>query len=485
MRLKFNTLHHATESPVFTQWRQVLVLRLLLGSLSLLATAALIASVASLYTPHHHTQSVASIEVNLIFVVATLGLFIVTRRGHYLFGAYAVIGLLWVSTIILTLLWSFELPIACLMAGLTIVLVGTLLEPRAALKMSIAIILSIVAVGSVEILNLWTINLDWTPSILDSDDLTGLIVILAVTTLVSNISNRIMNQALAAARKSELELAAERDGLERNVVARTAELERVQVERIMQLQRLSEFGHLTSGIIHDLASPLTAASLSVQLLHESTERSELLEHAVTSLRHLEAYLGAARHQLNGELSSQNFDATAAVKQVLEMVSHRAIAAGVTLELRSTPVSIYGNSVKFHQLAANLITNAIDSYLEQPYQLNRQVIINLSQHGQEIRFSVADHGVGVPPEQHHRIFEQFVTTKSRSSGTGLGLMLAKQVVEHDFNGTLTLSSTHESGTIFTAVLHCPAQKKPPQRAAGYVLEGVDTVSVSKLNGVKLS
>jgi two-component system, NtrC family, sensor histidine kinase HydH len=62
--------------------------------------------------------------------------------------------------------------------------------------------------------------------------------------------------------------------------------------------------------------------------------------------------------------------------------------------------------------------------------------------------VRDHGPGIPPEERARIFEPFYTT--RTSGTGLGLSVARRVVELH-GGTLTAEDAPEGGALFRIVL----------------------------------
>ena len=66
-------------------------------------------------------------------------------------------------------------------------------------------------------------------------------------------------------------------------------------------------------------------------------------------------------------------------------------------------------------------------------------------------SIADNGVGMPEEVKKRIFEQGFTTKAVGKGTGLGMAIARQIVEEKHGGLLTVNSTINQGSEFVIEL----------------------------------
>lgn len=108
---------------------------------------------------------------------------------------------------------------------------------------------------------------------------------------------------------------------------------------------------------------------------------------------------------------------------------------------------------FEQVMINLIDNAIK------YSKNEgEVKINSYAQENSTIIEIIDHGVGIPEDQHHRIFERFFRVdSSRSSeieGTGLGLSIVKHIIQkHD--GKIKVASRSGGGTIFTISL--PASK----------------------------
>jgi len=122
-----------------------------------------------------------------------------------------------------------------------------------------------------------------------------------------------------------------------------------------------------------------------------------------------------------------------------------------------PVVVHADSMRLHQVLLNLGGNAIK------FTAQGQVVIALRRckprddaaQGQvEIEFSVRDSGIGIAPENHHRIFEGFsqaeASTSRKFGGTGLGLAISKRLVEM-MGGTLTLESQLGVGSVFTFTL----------------------------------
>lgn len=110
---------------------------------------------------------------------------------------------------------------------------------------------------------------------------------------------------------------------------------------------------------------------------------------------------------------------------------------------------FGNPLKFHQIIANLISNAIDAYDGIPREEGRQnrVEVRLAQHSGIVRLEVQDWGQGIKPEILNKIFDPLFTTKDTDKGTGIGLTTTKHIVEKDFAGNVTVASKPGYGSTF--------------------------------------
>jgi two-component system C4-dicarboxylate transport sensor histidine kinase DctB len=276
------------------------------------------------------------------------------------------------------------------------------------------------------------------------------VIIFTVILLVSWLSKRDIDHSLRRARRSEAALRRERNSLEIKVAERTRELEQAQVEKMLELHRFAEFGRFTSTLLHELANPLTSVSLELEQL-ASTQESAMIRQARKGVAHMEEYVTAARRQLRNQSEERIFDAGDEIRRVVAFLEPKARNHQIRLIATvSSGLLLFGDSIKFDQIIANLIANAIDAHDNHKPDKKRPVRIQARQKSGFVEIIVTDHGVGIQNHELLKIFEPFYTTKVSERGTGIGLAITKRAVE-EFEGTITAASSPASGTTFTVRL----------------------------------
>jgi signal transduction histidine kinase len=126
----------------------------------------------------------------------------------------------------------------------------------------------------------------------------------------------------------------------------------------------------------------------------------------------------------------------------------------------------------NQVWTNLLDNAIDASPE-----GGEITIRTLRDGDRIAVSFADHGSGISEEDQKHIFEPFFTTKPVGSGTGLGLDIARRIVESKHGGEIAVKSSPE-GTEFTVYL--PINGHSVSESAGSTTAPAKTASASASN-----
>lgn len=114
-----------------------------------------------------------------------------------------------------------------------------------------------------------------------------------------------------------------------------------------------------------------------------------------------------------------------------------------------PVVVQGDDLRLRELLLNLVDNAVKYSQE-----GQTVELSLVVAGNKGKLVVKDHGIGLAPEDHGRIFDRFYRTDEArahaAKGTGLGLAICKWIVEVH-HGTIEVQSVVHGGSCFTVFL----------------------------------
>ncbi len=152
-----------------------------------------------------------------------------------------------------------------------------------------------------------------------------------------------------------------------------------------------------------------------------------------------------------DLSLTNFSVTSAIDNAMVLIRERAIRQEVTVtsEIGEGVNLLYADERKFKQVLINLLTNAVKFTYP-----NGWVKISAVIEGANLKVSVADSGLGIAAEDFETVFQEFRQLTSvgeaKHEGTGLGLPLAKRIVElHD--GRIWLESELGKGATFLFVI----------------------------------
>jgi C4-dicarboxylate-specific signal transduction histidine kinase len=141
------------------------------------------------------------------------------------------------------------------------------------------------------------------------------------------------------------------------------------------------------------------------------------------------------------------DLNAVVKDVIAMLrgAGKLRRLAVVLEVGSEPLIVTVNRTRIEQILVNLVVNAVDAIGDQGGSIT--VDVHPSSDGKRVVCEVRDTGVGISPDNLTKIFQPFFTTKPEDKGTGLGLLVARGIVE-SYGGTLVAASSVDAGTTFT-------------------------------------
>jgi signal transduction histidine kinase len=434
--------------------RETILNILLLGSLVLSAVAC------ALVLIDHVVLGAAYMGESPIMALFTLLLFltltVISRSGRWVVAAYLLVALYFLLALATLWVWGISLAEGVLILSLSVVMTSILLGTRQAAVVTVLAAAGLVGLGYLQENHLIVFNSAWMKTPGSAVDAVAFSVTLGVITVVSWLSNREIERSLERARKSETALMRERDSLEVKVKERTKELEMAQREKIIELSKFAEFGRLTSGIVHELVTPLTTVALNLEQIDDSVH-TEKLKRAIDSTKRMERYISVARKQLQNQSEETIFSLAEEVVSAMDFLVPQADKRHVTIDfVKSSEPTMRGNPIKFSQLVTNLASNAVAAYDNAAGNVPQRVVIELQQTESTVFLTVRDWGSGIPKAYLKRVFDPFFTLKRSDQAMGIGLSLCKEIAEKDFGGTIGCSSDPAEGTIFTVRL--PLQHK---------------------------
>jgi len=141
------------------------------------------------------------------------------------------------------------------------------------------------------------------------------------------------------------------------------------------------------------------------------------------------------------------DLNTVIKDVIAMLrgAGKLRRLAVVTEIGPNPLIVTVNRTRIEQILVNLVVNAVDAIGEHHGTIT--VDVHPSADGKRVVCEVRDTGSGISPDDLTKIFQPFFTTKPEDRGTGLGLPVARGIVE-SYGGTLTATSSVGAGTTFT-------------------------------------
>ena len=152
--------------------------------------------------------------------------------------------------------------------------------------------------------------------------------------------------------------------------------------------------------------------------------------------------------------------------VLSAQAHRkGLALAVEIDERLA-AEVSGENVRLRQVLLNLISNAIKFTMFGTVRVQVQVLEDGAT-DQQVRFSVVDTGIGMSPDQVHRLFQPFTQAESsttrRYGGTGLGLYICRRLIEL-MGGTIVVESEVNQGTGMHVEMSMPIYRREPSHHA---------------------
>jgi len=228
--------------------------------------------------------------------------------------------------------------------------------------------------------------------------------------------------------------------------------DRKRIERLLvESEKLAATGRMAAAIAHEINNPLESLMNLIYLARQNSPEGKAAAYLMTAEQELERVSHLARQTLGyyrDDGKPAELHLRGLIENVLSVYNSRLTATGIAVEshyndLRRITVS-KGEMI---QVFSNIIANALDAMPDGGVlRISTRKVIGAR--GDGIQVLIQDTGVGIKTEHLPKIFDPFFTTKG-SLGTGIGLWVARQLVEKR-GGQIVVASNTEKGNSGTAI-----------------------------------
>src|SRR5450759_3201147 len=228
------------------------------------------------------------------------------------------------------------------------------------------------------------------------------------------------------------------------------EIERLHRTQMSRAEHLATLGELATGLAHEIRNPLAGIAGVIEIIGRDLPSTSPARAVVKDVRLeiaqidriLTDLLETARPH-PPHVSRGNLNTT--VEHTVMLVRQQVLSRPIKIELERAPdlPEVEHDSDQIHQVLLNLLLNAL-----QAIEGAGTVRVEIGSREGCASVVVSDSGRGIPPQDLSNIFRPFYTTKG--NGTGLGLSLARRIVE-EHQGRIEVSSVVGKGSKFTVLL----------------------------------
>jgi len=263
------------------------------------------------------------------------------------------------------------------------------------------------------------------------------------------------------------EMANKTDQLSQNLKQVTQEKQE-QEKMLIQQSKLAQTGEMISMIAHQWRQPLSSmtavlASLKTRIELGNYENKNdpygsLIPDVYTTFDKIEDSADYLSNTINDfrnfyrpDNKKVSFNICTAMTDVLRMLNLEQ--NGVNIEptcIDQDLPQVYSYKGELKQVFISIINNAVDA-LQEHNIIDKKMFISIKGEDDTIRISIGDNAGGIPEDIIDDVFLPYFSTKDKKNGTGLGLHMAKNIIEEHMHGTLSVKNSTECGGALFSIM----------------------------------
>ncbi len=227
---------------------------------------------------------------------------------------------------------------------------------------------------------------------------------------------------------------------------------------LIQQSRLAAMGEMIGNIAHQWRQPINALTLLLANIKDSYDFGELTREELDAqvktgnslIYRMSRTIDDFRSFFRPNKKKMPFSLAHALAGVKEILGASLGNHGIVLE-EDIPhdITVVGYGNEFAQMLLNLVNNASDAIQSKQIPDGR-IRVEMREEKDMAVVKIIDNGGGIPEEILPKIFDPYFTTKAKSSGTGIGLYMAKSIVENNMGGIIKAKNTGNGAEFIVSV-----------------------------------
>ena len=228
-----------------------------------------------------------------------------------------------------------------------------------------------------------------------------------------------------------------------------------QQHMIMQQNKLAQMGEMIENIAHQWRQPLAQINSSIILIDAILEKHNfkdtLVENKLTEIESLTSYMSKTisdfKNFFNPNKKKTIFNVEEAIQKANDILKGLMSSHHIQLEMNiEKDLKINSYLGELQQVILIIINNSIDAFIHMNIHFPK-ILINAYTDNESLVIHIEDNALGINSDLLDKIFEPYFTTKHKAQGTGLGLYIAKMIVENSLLGLLSVENK-QNGACFT-------------------------------------
>lgn len=228
-----------------------------------------------------------------------------------------------------------------------------------------------------------------------------------------------------------------------------------QQHMIMQQNKLAQMGEMIENIAHQWRQPLAQINSSIILIDAILEKHNfkdtLVENKLTEIESLTSYMSKTisdfKNFFNPNKKKTIFNVEEAIQKASDILKGLINSHHIQIEINiEKDLKINSYLGELQQVILIIINNSIDAFIHMNIHFPK-ILINAYTDNESLVIHIEDNALGINSDLLDKIFEPYFTTKHKAQGTGLGLYIAKMIVENSLLGFLSVENK-QNGACFT-------------------------------------